>query len=91
MEKNCCKMTEQETMNDLLSAQKYLTGTYNAFCNEAATPELRHCLCTILSEEHTIGQQVFEEMSARGYYPTEKAEDTKLNAAKQKFAKYATV
>ena len=91
MEQNCCKMTEQETMNDLLTVQKFLTGVYNTFCNEAATPALRHCLCTILSEEHTIGEQIFEEMSTRGYYPTEQAEDTKVSAAKQKFSKYATV
>ena len=91
MESNSCKMTEKETMTDLLTAQKFLTGVYNTFCNEAATPTLRHSLCTILSEEHTIGAQIFEEMSTRGYYPTEKAEDTKLNAAKQKFSKYVTV
>ena len=91
MEQNQCKMNEQEKMNDLLSTQKFLTGAYNSYCNEAATSAVRSTLTSILADEHRIQEEIFNEMSARGYYPLEKAEDNKISSTKQKFAQKATV
>lgn len=91
MEQNQCKMNEQQTMNDLLSTQKFLTGAYNSYCNEAATSAVRSTLTAILADEHRIQEQIFNEMSARGYYPLEKAEENKISSTKQKFAQKATV
>ena len=89
MENNCCKMNEQEKLTDALSAQKMLTGMYNTYCCEAATPAVRSCLFSILEEEHGIQSQIFREMNSRGYYPVEQAEETKLNQAKQQFSQSA--
>lgn len=91
MEQNQCKMNEQEKMNDLLSTQKFLTGAYNSYCNEAATSAVRSTLTSILADEHRIQEEIFNEMSARGYYPLEKAEENKISSTKQKFAQKATV
>ena len=91
MEQNQCKMNEQEKMNDLLSTQKFLTGAYNSYCNEAATSAVRSMLTSILADEHRIQEEIFNEMNARGYYPLEKAEDNKISSTKQKFAQKATV
>ena len=91
MENNCCKMNEQEKLTDALSSQKMLTGMYNTYCCEAATPSVKSCLLSILEDEHRIQTEIFNEMNTRGYYPVEKAEDEKLNTTKQKFAKNATV
>ena len=91
MEQNQCKMNEQEKMNDLLSTQKFLTGVYNSYCNEAATSAVRSTLTSILADEHRIQEEIFNEMNARGYYPLEKAEDNKISSTKQKFAQKATV
>ena len=91
MENNCCKMNEQEKLNDALSSQKLLTSMYNTYCGESATPSVKSCLLSILEDEHRIQTEIFNEMNTRGYYPVEKAEDTKLNTTKQKFAKNATV
>ena len=91
MEQYQCKMNEQEKLTDLLSAQKFVTANYNTYCCEAATPSVRSSLSSILQDEHRIQEEIFNEMNARGYYPLEKAEDTKLSAAKQKFAQKTTV
>ncbi len=91
MEQNQCQMNEQQKMNDLLTMQKFLTGAYNSYCNEAATSAVRSTLTSILADEHRIQEEIFNEMSARGYYPLEKAEDNKISSAKQKFAQKATV
>ena len=91
MEMQTQKMNEQQTMMDLLSSQKYLTGMYQSFGNECATPSVRGCMFSILEEEQRISEEIFTQMNTRGYYPVEKAEDTELNTTKQKFAKNATV
>ena len=91
MEQNQCKMNEQQKLNDLLSTQKFLTGAYNSYYCESATTAVKNCLSSILADEHRIQEEIFNEMNSRGYYPLEKAEENKINAAKQKFAQKATV
>ena len=85
------QMTEQEMMTDLLSTEKFMTGVYNTYCCEAATPAVKSCLMSLLQDTHRMQEALFAEMSAHGWYQVEKAEDTKLNQEKQKFNKMATV
>ncbi|MBQ9784074.1 MAG: spore coat protein [Clostridia bacterium] len=84
-------MTDKEMMTDLLSTEKFMTGVYNTYCCEAATPALRSCLMSLMQDTHRMQEETFDDMSARGWYQLEKAEDTKLNQEKQKFNKMATV
>ena len=91
MESQTQNMNEQQTMMDLLSSQKYLTGMYQSFGNECATPDVRGCMFSILEEEQRISEEIFSQMNTRGYYPVEKAEDTKVDQAKQKFGTKTTV
>ena len=89
---DCNKMmTEQEMMTDLLFGEKFMTSVYNTFCCEAATPAVKSCLMSLLQETHRMQQDLFSEMSARGWYKTEPAEDNKLMQEKQKFGQAATV
>ncbi|CAB1253245.1 Spore coat protein [Ruminococcaceae bacterium BL-6] len=80
-------MQEKEMMEDVLSSQKAITGTYNNFVNECASPEIRNEFLNILNEEHTIQAQVFDEMHKRGWYPTPPAEQQMIDQAKQKYQK----
>ena len=84
-------MQEKEIMADLLCSQKFVTSLYNTFCNEASTPAMRSCLSSILQDEHRVQEEIFNEMSNKGYYKVEMAEETKLNAEKQKYAQTVTV
>ena len=89
---DCNKMmSEQEMMTDLLSSEKFMTGVYNTYCCEAATPAVKSCLTSLLQETHRMQENLFSEMSTRGWYKTEPAEDAKLQQEKQKFAQTATV
>jgi spore coat protein CotF len=78
--------SDQDILNDMLTSQKFITGGYNTFANECATPKVRTDFVNILSDEHKIQADVFTEMQARGFYPTETADAAKVNEAKQKFA-----
>ena len=92
MQSNGCSVfTEEQRMLDLLSSQKYVAGMYNSFCCEASTGAVRSCLFSILQDEHRIGEEIFSEMNVRGWYPTPKAEDRKLESAKSKFGQSVTV
>lgn len=77
--------TDKEKMMDALSSQKFVTGEYNTFVNEAATPEVKTCLQNILNEEHDIAHDIWCEMNSRGWYPVEKADDNKLQTTKNKY------
>ena len=81
-----CTLNEKEQMSDLLQSEKYLTGCYNSYLLECATPEMMRCLSGLLNDTHSMQQQLFGEMNSRGYYPVTKAEDQKLNAVKQQFS-----
>lgn len=82
---------DKAKITDLLTSQKQMTDVYNTFLCETETTAVRNCLSGILEEEHRIQEQVFSEMQNRGWYQTEKAEDSKVTQAKQKFAPKAIV
>ena len=77
--------SDKDIMTDLLSSQKFVTDGYNTNANECATPSLRCDMMKILSEEHQIQSEVFTEMQSRGWYPTEAAEQAKIDKVKQTF------
>lgn len=84
-EKENAAFGDKEQMSDLLLSEKYLSGVYDSFLCECATPELYRCLLGLLTETHSMQSQIFAEMNSRGWYPVEKAEETKLQKAKNKF------
>ena len=91
MNSQACKMTDKEQLTDFLCNEKHLCSVYNSYCCEAATPALRATLLSALHDEHTLAGEMFGVMQSRGWYPTEKAEEQKLQKAKQQFAQYASV
>lgn len=83
VDKNC--FDDKAMAQDILNSEKALTGNYNTFICESATPEVRSALCDILNDVHRMQDELFVEMNAKGWYPTPKAEDTKVSEAKTKF------
>ena len=77
---------DREIMNDALISQKFLTDDYNIFAGECSTPAVYNDFMTILAEEHQIQNEVFQEMSKRGWYQTQPAEQQKINETRTKFA-----
>ena len=85
------ELDEKQTLTDLLSSQKFITGVYNSDLLESATPEVAHLFLGLLEDEHRIQNELFAEMHSRGYYPIEPAEVEKLQKIKQQYAQPATV
>lgn len=77
---------DKEKMTDALTSEKYLTETYNSYTSETATPEVKSYFQNILCEEHDISYELFCEMNGRGWYPVDKADESKLQTVRNKFA-----
>lgn len=78
-------MGDMEMVNDALASQNLISGNYNTFANECATPNLRDEFLNILKDEHQIQAEIFTEMQKRGWYTVEPADQNKVNQAKQKY------
>jgi spore coat protein CotF len=78
--------TDKDVLCDALTAEKTATNNYNTFANECVHDNVREVVLKCLAEEHTIQNQVFNEMHTRGMYPTPEAEQQKVEEAKQKYS-----
>lgn len=81
-----CPMGDKEVLTDLLSGQKFISANYNAYAGECVNTNLRNEFLNILKEEHTIQNEIFNEMSTRGWYPTKPAPASEITCALQKFS-----
>ena len=77
---------DKQRIEDVLISQKHITGVYNTFLNEAVNADVKSCLNNILNEEHDIQNQIFGQMTQKGWYQLECAEDAKVNKEKQKYS-----
>ncbi|MGI6168605.1 MAG: spore coat protein [Christensenellales bacterium] len=77
-------LSEQDLLNDLLSAQKQLMNSYTLFISEASCPNLRNVLSCQLNEVTNDQYKIFNAMNQKGYYPTKDAPANEVQQAKQK-------
>jgi len=54
--------------NDLLSTEKYVSGTYDTVIFEAANPTVRQALQHIQKDEQQHGEKLFHYMQSHGMY-----------------------
>lgn len=53
---------------------------------ESATPDVHNTFSTGLQDCLTMQNEIYSKMAAKGWYPTQKAEEAKIAQAKQKFS-----
>ncbi len=82
---NAQPMGEKEIFQDCLSSQKFISANYNTYAGECVCEQLRSTFLNILDEEHRIQSDIFNDMSTKGWYPTQPADQQKLQQVKQKF------
>ena len=62
--------TEKEILGDALNTEKNATNLYNLSANECVHDNLRETMLNLLSKEHEIQVDVFNQMHTMGFYPT---------------------
>lgn len=83
---NVNMLTEKEILQDCLSSQKFTTTNLNTFAGECVCEQLRSAFLNILDDEHRIQADIFNDMSSKGWYPTQPADQQQLQQVKQKFS-----
>ncbi len=83
---NTKMLTEKEILQDCLSSQKFTTSSLNTWAGECVCEQLRSAFLNILDDEHRIQADIFNDMSSKGWYPTQPADQQQLQQVKQKFS-----
>lgn len=72
-------------LGDALATQYLLSRNYNEAVSLAADTRLRADLLHILSEEHLIQAELLNEMSKRGWYTSQPADEKAVQKVKQHY------
>lgn len=78
-------MTDQELMENELLVIKGVCDLYMHGAIESTTAEVHDAFKQALQESLNIQNKIYNLMSERGWYKTENADQTKIDAAKQKY------
>ncbi len=78
-------MTDQELMENELLVIKGVCDLYMHGAIESTTAEVHDTFKQALQETLNIQNKIYNLMSERGWYKTETADQTKIDAAKQKY------
>ncbi len=79
-------MDDRVIMDNLLSVVKGNCGLLMHGTIESSTPNVREAFKSSLNDALQIQNEIYSQMSQRGWYTTQQAEQQKINQAKQKFS-----
>lgn len=77
-------MTEKEYLDDALSSQKFIAGSYNTLAGECVLKNLKDTMLNILDDEHCIQSTLFNMMSSKGWYDPKMATEQEVKLLKDK-------
>lgn len=78
-------LNDQDYLSEFLKTQKQLSANYNYHAGECVNSELRATLLNLLTEEHDMQSDIFNQMHARGWYQVKPADTNEISATKTKF------
>lgn len=82
-------MEDKNLMENMLLLEK---GTCDLFLHgsiESSTPNVHKAFSNALNDSLCMQDTLYNEMAAKGWYPTEQAEQNKVSSVKQKFSAQA--
>ena len=79
-------MNDKDLLEDILMTVKGGSDLYLHGSIESATPNVHSAFDNALSSSLKVQNEIYKKMSQKGWYPSEQAEQNKINQAKQKFA-----
>lgn len=78
---------DKELMENLLWMQKGVCDLMMHGAIESSTTDVHNTFADACADSLTVQNDLYDKMSAKGWYPTERAERKKVLAARQKYAK----
>ncbi|MBS4786299.1 MAG: spore coat protein [Clostridiales bacterium] len=78
-------MDDKNLMEGILLLEKGVCDLYMHGTIESSTGNVHQAFSKALYESLSMQDSLYSEMSAKGWYPTEQAEQQKIQSVKQKF------
>ena len=78
-------MDDKNLMEGILLLEKGVCDLYMLGTIESSTGNVHQAFSKALYESLSMQDSLYSEMSAKGWYPTEQAEQQKIQSVKQKF------
>lgn len=82
-------MDDRNIMENMLMLEKNACDLFMHGTIESSSSDVHHTFCDSLNTSLRIQDEIYSKMQAKGWYPSEPAEQTKLNEVKQKFSSQA--
>lgn len=82
-------MDDKNLMENILLMEKGVCDLYMHGTIESPTDNVHKAFCDALNESLCMQDTIYSQMAAKGWYPTEQAEQNKISTVKQKFAAQA--
>lgn len=82
-------MDDKNLMENLLCLEKGVCDLYLHGTIESSTPKVHQTFSTALNSALGLQDEIYTQMSNKGWYTTENAEQNKIASLKQKFANQA--
>lgn len=79
-------MDDKNLMQNILLLEKGVCDLYMHGSIESSTQNVHQAFKTALNDSLNIQDTIYSKMSAKGWYQTEQAEQTKIDNLKQKFS-----
>ena len=78
-------MDDKQIMENILLTTKGAIDLYMHGTIESSTSNVHQAFSTALNNTLSMQDEIYKKMAAKGWYPTEQAEQNKVNSVKQKF------
>ncbi len=82
-------MDDKNLMEDILLLEKGVCDLYMHGTIESSTEKVHGTFRAALTESLCMQDTIYSKMAAKGWYPSEQAEQSKMNTVKQKFSAQA--
>jgi len=82
-------MNDKNLMENMLLLEKGVCDLFLHGAIESPTDNVHQAFSTALNDALCMQDTIYDKMAAKGWYPTEQAEQNKINSLKQKFSAQA--
>ena len=79
-------MNDRDIMENLLLTTKGICDLYMHGAIESSTANIHQTFNTALNDSICMQDNIYKEMTSRGWYSTEQAQQQKIDQVKQKFS-----
>ncbi|MCM1054347.1 MAG: spore coat protein [Bacteroides sp.] len=79
-------MDDKNLMENILLLEKGVCDLFMHGTIESSTANVHQTFNTALNDALCMQDKIYDKMSEKGWYPTEQAEQNKVNTVRQKFS-----